>query len=99
MEIILETKHIKDSKVMRSGQHGFTKGKSYLTNLMSFYNQTKSQMVEEGAVYVVFTDFNKALDTVPLLAKLMKYKLDEQVVKGTENCLNSPESSSHWCTG
>lgn len=55
-------------------------------------------MVEGRAVYAVFPDFSKALDTVPLTAKLMKYRLNEHVVRWTENCLNSPESSSHWCT-
>lgn len=98
MEIILEPKHVKDNKGMRSSHHGFTKGKSYLINLMSFYNQINRQIVEGGAVYVVFLDFSKVLDTVPLITKLMKYGLNEQVVRWTENCLNSPDSSSHWCT-
>ena len=46
-------------------------------------------MVEGRAVYAVFPDFSKALDTVPLIAKLMKYGLNEQIVRRVGNLLNN----------
>lgn len=56
--------HMADKKVISSSQHGFNKGKSYLTNLMAFYGETTTWMDEEKAVDIIFLDFSKAFDTV-----------------------------------
>jgi len=39
-QLILEAivKQVEEKKVISSSQHGFTKGKSCLTNLIAFYN-------------------------------------------------------------
>jgi len=44
-QIILETfsRHMKDKKVIRNSQHAFAKGKSRLTNLINFYNESYEQ--------------------------------------------------------
>lgn len=46
-QIIMETKHIKGRKVIGSSQCGFTKGKSCLTNLITFYDE-KAVLVDKG---------------------------------------------------
>ncbi|GAB0202198.1 mitochondrial enolase superfamily member 1 [Grus japonensis] len=54
-------KHVEEKKVVRTGQHGFTKGKSCLTNLIAFYDGMTAWMDEGRAVDV---DFSKAFDTI-----------------------------------
>jgi len=76
---------------MRSSQHGFTKGKSCLTNLIAFYDGMIGWVDEGRAVDVVYLDFSKAFDTVShniLLGKFRKCGLDEWSVRWIENWLN-----------
>ncbi|GAB0187540.1 mitochondrial enolase superfamily member 1 [Grus japonensis] len=63
--LILETisRHIKDKKVIRSSQHGFTKGKSCLTNFINCYDELTDLVDESRALNVVFLDLSKAFDT------------------------------------
>ncbi|GAB0203125.1 mitochondrial enolase superfamily member 1 [Grus japonensis] len=85
------SKHVEDKKVIGSGQHGFTKGKSCLTNLIAFYDGMTSWMDEGRAVDVVYLDFSKVSDTVShniLISKLRKCGLDEWTVRWVENWLN-----------
>ncbi|GAB0203076.1 mitochondrial enolase superfamily member 1 [Grus japonensis] len=81
------SKHVEEKNVIGSDQHGFTKGKSCLTNLIAFYD-----WVDEGrAVNVVYLDVSKAFDTVSyniLISKLRKCGLDEWTVRWVENWLN-----------
>ncbi|GAB0179325.1 mitochondrial enolase superfamily member 1 [Grus japonensis] len=65
-QLILEviSKHVEEKKVIRSGQHAFTKGKSGLTYLIAFFDGMTGWVDEGRAVDVVYLDFSKAFDTV-----------------------------------
>ena len=66
VQIILReiTQHVQDNWGIRPSQHGFMKGRSCLTNLISFYDLV-ARLVDEGkAVDVVYLDFSKAFDTI-----------------------------------
>ncbi|CAM5167636.1 unnamed protein product [Natator depressus] len=84
-------KHVEERKVVRNSQHGFTKGKSCLTNLIAFYDEITGSVDEGKAVYVLFLDFSKAFDTVShsiLAGKLKKYGLDEWTIRWIESWLD-----------
>ncbi|CAM5094043.1 unnamed protein product [Eretmochelys imbricata] len=83
-------KHLEERKVIRNSQHGFTKGKSCLTNLIAFYDEITGS-VDEGKAVDVFLDFSKAFDTVShsfLASKLKKYGLDEWTIRWIESWLD-----------
>ncbi|GAB0205144.1 mitochondrial enolase superfamily member 1 [Grus japonensis] len=89
-------KHVEENNVIRSGQHGFTRGKSCLTNLIDAYDVMTSWVDEGRAVDVVYLDFSKAFDTVShniLVSKLRKCGLDEWTVRWVENWLNGRAQS------
>ncbi|KAK4810592.1 hypothetical protein QYF61_007329 [Mycteria americana] len=71
-------RHVQANQGIRPSQHGFRKGRSYLTNLISFYDQV-THLVDEGkAVDVIYLDFHKAFDTIShssLLEKLAAHGL------------------------
>jgi len=84
-------KQVEEKKVIRSSQHGFTKGKSYLTHLIAFYDGMSGWVDEGRAVDAVYIDRREAFDTVShniLLGKLRKHGLDEWPVRWIENWLN-----------
>ena len=70
---------LKVNQGIRPSQHGFTNGRSCLTNLISFYEKVICLVNEGQAVDVVYLDFSKAFDTVPhstLVEKLAAHGLD-----------------------
>jgi len=85
------SKQVEEKKVISSSQHGFTKGKSYLTNLIASCDGMTSWVDEGRAVHVVYLDFSKVFHIVShniLVGKLRKCGLDEWMVTWIENWLN-----------
>ncbi|KAK4830620.1 hypothetical protein QYF61_012445 [Mycteria americana] len=84
-------RHVQANQGIRPSQHGFMKGRSCLTNLISFYDEV-THLVDEGqAVDVIYLDFSKAFDTVShsiLLEKLAAYGLGGCTLCWLKNCLD-----------
>ena len=57
------SRHIKDKRVMSGSQHGFTKGKSCLTNLIAFYEEITRWIDDGKAVDVFYLNFSRASDS------------------------------------
>lgn len=55
--------HIQDNQGIRPSQHGFVKSRSWLTNLISFYDGVTFLVDEGKAADVFYLDFARAFDT------------------------------------
>uniref|UniRef100_A0A452GZ21 Reverse transcriptase domain-containing protein n=1 Tax=Gopherus agassizii TaxID=38772 RepID=A0A452GZ21_9SAUR len=93
LEKILREKVVKDIEVNGNWdelQHGFTKGRSCQTNLISFFEKVTDYLDKGNAVDIIYLDFSKAFDTVPhgeLLVKLEKMGMNMKVVSWIRNWL------------
>uniref|UniRef100_A0A803XPX6 Reverse transcriptase domain-containing protein n=1 Tax=Meleagris gallopavo TaxID=9103 RepID=A0A803XPX6_MELGA len=104
------TQHVGDNWGIRPSQHRFVKGRSCLSNLISFYDLVTHLVHEGKAVDVVYLDFSKAFDTVfhsVLLEKLAARGLDRYTLCWVKNWLegqdqrvvvNGAKSSWHLVT-
>jgi ribonucleases P/MRP protein subunit RPP40 len=72
--------HLDKNKLIRSTQHGFTKGRSCASNLLCFLEKVTSQLDNGAAIDVIYLDFAKAFDTVP--HKRLKKKLKAHGISG-----------------
>ena len=70
-------KAMKDNKSpgVDSSQHGFLKPRSSLTNMLCFLLEEITKWIyEESPVYIIYLDFQKAFDKLPLQKLLLKLK-------------------------
>ena len=98
------TQHVHGVRGIRPNQHRFMKGRSCLTNLISFYNWV-TRLVDEGkAVDVVYLDFSKAFDVVShsiLLGKMAAHGLNRFLwvrnwLEGCAQCVVVNGVKSSW---
>jgi len=92
-QFLLETmlRHMGNKKVTGDSQHGFTMGKSCLTNLVSFCDEVTA-LVEKGwATDIIYLDLCKAFNTIPhgvLVSKLEGHGFDRWTTHYIRNWLN-----------
>ena len=67
-------KHLETNKLILDTQHGFTQGRSCLTNLLTFFADVYEAVDSDKEYDVIYLDFSKAFDKVPHERLLRKIK-------------------------
>jgi len=100
--------HLESNMLINNYQHGFRKGSSCLTNLLTFLDKVVGCLDTGDDVDVVFLDFAKAFDKVPhqrLILKLESHGITGKLLSWITNwltnrkqrvCINGIKSSWIW---
>ncbi len=99
--------HLEIFELILPSQHGFTKGRSCTTNLLEFCENISNCLDSNTPVDVIYLDFSKAFDKVPitkLLAKVKSLNITGKVYEWIKAWLTNRKQrvvlngvESEWC--
>ena len=91
--------HLYSKKLIRDAQHGFTQGRSCLTNLLKFLEEVTAYVDEGSPVDVLYLDFSKAFDKVNdgITSSLLKFADDTKLLRkvGTQDDCEALQKDLH----
>ena len=82
--------YLEENELLKDTQHGFRKGRSYLTNLLEFFQMFTNEIDKGESMDILYLDFKKAFDKVPhhrLCMKLRALGIGGELVRWIENWL------------
>ena len=83
--------HLENNRIISRHQHGFTTGRSCITQLLETLDIWTEILDDGGGIDVVYTDFMKAFDSVPhrrLVAKTEAYGVRGKVLRWIKDFLS-----------